>query len=100
MLSDLNKQILIQDQNGNHLDMSDSGISLKSLKNISIQSDQTLSLEGNIGIELKSSGGDISMQGVNIKHAADMTYNVSASESMDLQSGIEMKLRSNMIFIN
>ncbi|MES2554498.1 MAG: type VI secretion system tip protein VgrG [Bacteroidota bacterium] len=100
VMSDKDKMITIQDQNGNVFSLSNSGISMKSPKSISIQSDQILSLEGTQGIQLKSSGGDISLQGMNIEQTADMTYSVDASMSMNLQSGTEMKLRSSMIFIN
>lgn len=100
VLSDQDKMLTVQDQNGNVFSLSDSGISMKSPKNISIQSGQTLSLEGVQGIQLKSSGGDLSLLGMNIQQTAEGRYSAEGATEMELQSGTEMRLSSAMIYIN
>lgn len=99
-LSDNDKQVTLQDQNNNSIVMSESGIEIKSVKSISIQSDQNLTLKGTQGVNIESSAGDVSISGVNIKQTADMEFSAEGNTNATVQGGGELTLKGAMIMIN
>jgi len=100
VFNDKDKQISIQDENNNHITMSANGISLKSPKNISIEADQMVTIAGGQGVSVKASGGDVNISGMNIKQQADMEFSASGSMTAQINSGMELTLKSAMIMIN
>ncbi len=98
--SDEDKEISIQDQNENSIIMSDNGIVMKSPKNITVQADQNLILKGAQGVKMEASTGDVEITGINIKETADSQYSAEGSESAQINSGMELTLKSAMIMIN
>jgi Rhs element Vgr protein len=99
-LDDKNKQIKVNDENGNSMVMSASGISIKSSKNISIEADQKVSIKGKMGVEVESSGGDVSTSGLNIKENAQVEFNAKGSAMATLQGGSSLTLKGAMVMIN
>lgn len=100
ILSDKDKTITIRDQSNNSIVMSDSGVVIKSPKDITIEADQNLILKGNQGVKIEASGGDVEISGVNIKETADSQYSAEGSETAQINSGMELTLKSAMIMIN
>lgn len=100
VLSDKDKKIIVKDQSGNSLTMSESGIEMKSEKDITIQAAQKLTLKGDMGITLESSTGDIEEKGMNIKGTAQMQYSAQGSVSAQVQGGAELTLKGAMVMIN
>jgi Rhs element Vgr protein len=100
IISDKDKKITIQDQNSNSIVMSEDGITIKSPKDINIESDQSLTLKGTNGIKVTSSGGDVETSGVNIKETAQNQYSAEGSMMAKINSGTELTLKSAMIMIN
>ena len=100
ILSDKDKQITIQDQNSNSIVMSDSGIVMKSPKDISIEASQNLTLKGDQGVTISSSGGDVQVDGINIKQSAQMEYSAEGSTTAQVQGGTELTLKGAMVMIN
>lgn len=100
VFNDKDKEISIQDENGSHITMSESGISLKSPKSISIEADQMVTIAGGQGVALKASGGDVNISGINIKQQAEMQFSAGGSEITKIESGMELTLKSAMIMIN
>ena len=98
--SDKDKQISIKDENGNSMLMSQSGIDIKSLKNITIQSDQQISINGTQGITIQSSGGDVQITGVNIRETANVQYSAEGSATAQINGGGELTLKGGMVLIN
>ncbi len=100
IFSDKDKKITLQDENGNSLVLSSDGIALKSPKNISLTADGQVSISGTQGVTVKASGGDVSVSGMNIKEKADMQYSAEGSQMAQINSGMELTLKSAMIMIN
>jgi len=100
ILSDKDKQITILDDNQNSIVMSGSGITMKSQYNITIQSDQQVSISGAQGVSVQASGGDVQISGVNIKETADSQYSAAGNSTAQINSGMELTLKSAMIMIN
>lgn len=84
ILSEKDKGITLQDQNGNKLLMNKDGITIETSKKII----------------LKSSGGDIEMEGVNIKQAAKAQYKAEGKAGMELSSSAIAQLKGSLVKIN
>jgi len=100
VLSDKDKQITIQDDNQNSIVMSSSGITIKSPKDINIQADQKVSISGAQGVSIQSSGGDVTVSGMNISQTAQSQYSAAGNMIAKINGGTELTLQSAMIMIN
>mgnify|MGYP005991925015 CR=1 FL=1 len=100
IFSDKEKKITIKDQNNNCIEMSESGISLKSESTINIESAQTLNLKGATGVNIDAPIGDVQINGLNIKSTAEMEYSAEGSMTASLQGGTETTIKGAMVMIN
>jgi uncharacterized protein (DUF2345 family) len=100
IFSDEDKSISINDQNSNTITMSESGIAMNSNKDISITAKQNLVLNGAQGVQIKSSGGDVQLNGLNIKENASMQYSAQGGESAQVSGGMQLTLKGAMVMIN
>lgn len=100
VLDDESNSISIEDTNGNSLVFSESGLAIKSLKNISITADQELTLSGEQGVSQQASGGDVAIRGMNTKISADMQASMEGSMTASVQGGTELTLKGAMVMIN
>ncbi|WP_420590821.1 phage baseplate assembly protein V [Bacterioplanoides sp.] len=100
VLDDKNKKVAIEDQNGNSLVMGDSGITIKSSKNITLQAEQKVSLKGDQGVSQEASGGDVAIKGMNVKQSADAELSLEGSATAKIQGGTELSLKGAMVMIN
>jgi Rhs element Vgr protein len=99
VISDEGKSILLQDQTGNKLELSESGIVLDSPKDISISAQGKISLDavGKIGI---SSKADINVDGMNVKHNANVGFSAKGSASAELSASGQTTVKGAMVMIN
>ena len=100
ILSDQDKQITLKDQNSNMIEMSESGITIKSPKDINIEADQNVTIKGTQGVKVQAPGGDVEVTGMNIKETADMQYSAEGSETAQVNAGMELTLKGAMVMIN
>ncbi len=100
VLSDQDKKITLKDQNGNCIEMSESGITIKSDKDITVEATQNLTLKGDQGVTIESAGGDVQIKGLNIKHTAEMEFSAEGSMTASLQGGAETTIKGAMVMIN
>ena len=100
IFSDKDKKITIKDQNGNSLEMSDSGITMSSPKDITIKATQNLTLQGTQGVKIESSAGDVSVSGVNIKQTANAQFSAEGSATAELKGGAQTTIKGAMVMIN
>ena len=100
IFSDKDKKITIKDQNGNSAEMSSSGITIKSPKNITIQASQKLTLKGNTGVDIQSSGGDVNSKGININNKANVKFSANGSAQAELKGGAQTTIKGAMVMIN
>ena len=80
--------------------MSSGGITIKSAKDITIQADQKVNINGTQGIQVAALGGDVQVSGINIKENADAQYSVQGGETTQINGGMELALKGAMIMIN
>ncbi|WP_316821914.1 type VI secretion system tip protein VgrG [Pedobacter gandavensis] len=100
IFSDKDKIITIKDEHSNSIEMSSSGISMKSSQNINIHADQRITLSGTQGVVIQASAGDVALTGINIKQEAESQFSAEGSMTVQIKSGMEMSLKSAMIMIN
>ncbi len=100
VFSDKDKMITIRDENANSITMSTDGIAMNSAKNITISSDQLLTLKGAQGVAVQSSGGDVKISALNICETASMQYSAEGNLTAKLQGGTETIIKGAMVMIN
>jgi hypothetical protein len=100
ILSDKDKQIRIQDENQNSIVLSSEGISIKSAKDINIEAGQSVNIRGNTNVGIVSQGGDITTEALNVRQTAQVTYVANGGTTAQINSGMELSLKSAMIMIN
>lgn len=100
IFDDKRKQVTIKDQNENSIVMSKSGIEMRSPKNITVQASQKLTLKGNQGVSIEASGGDVNIEGLNIKNDANVQFTAHGSVSAELNGGAQTTIKAAMVMIN
>lgn len=100
VLSDQDKTMTLKDQNDNRIVMSESGIVIKSAKDLTFEANQKILIKGDQGVTTQSSGGDITTKGVNIKQTADEQYSAEGNATAQVKGGAELVLKAAMVMIN
>ncbi|VAX31034.1 VgrG protein [hydrothermal vent metagenome] len=99
VISDKDKSILLQDETGNKVELSASGIVLDSPKDISITATGKITLEatGEIGITSKA---DVSIAGLNITAEANVGFTGKGSATAELSASGQTTVKGAMVMIN
>ena len=100
VLSDDGKSILLQDQNDNKVELSDSGIVLDSPKDITISAQGKIAMTAVGNIELSSSGGDVTEDGLNITHTAQVGFTAEGNATAELSASGQTTIKGAMVMIN
>ncbi|MFT5822746.1 MAG: Rhs element Vgr protein [Crocinitomix sp.] len=100
VFSDEDKSITITDQNSNSIEMSSSGITMKSPDDINIEATGSLNLKGTQGVNIEASGGDVQTKGLNIKSTANIEFSAEGSATASVQGGAQLTLKAAMVMIN
>jgi len=99
IISDDQKSILMNDQNNNKVELSSSGIVLKSPGDISIQSSSKITIDASAGIEI-SSEADVKMKGLNIDQNADVGFTAKANATAELSASGNTTVKGALVMIN
>lgn len=98
-ISDQNKKITIEDSNRNKIEMSNSGITMDTMKDVKISAKGKITIDGMQGVNIKSSAGDVSGQGLNVKMKANI--NMSAQGTMaELKGTATTTVKGGIVMIN
>ena len=100
VLSDKDKSILLKDQNGNKMEMNSAGITLESPKDVVIKATGKINLEATQGIAAKASGGDVSIEGLNVQAKAQVAFSAQGSASAELKASGMTTVKGSMVMIN
>jgi Rhs element Vgr protein len=100
IFSDKEKKITIKDQNGNSVEMASEGITIKSAKNIIVQATQKLTLKGNTGVDIESSGGDVNIKGLNVNSKANIKFSANGGAQAELKGGAQTIVKGAIVMIN
>ena len=100
ILSDKDKKITIQDQNGNTVVTSADGITLTSKKAIKLDSKDEIELSATKGITLKSSSDTVSLSGKDVEATAKGNFKVTASSGADIKATGTVNIKGSMVNVN
>ncbi len=100
IFSDQDEKITLKDQNDNMIEMSSSGIKIKSGKDINIEATGKVNIKGTQGVSLEASAGDVETKGMNVKTTADIQYSAEGSATAKVSGGGELTLKGAMVMIN
>ena len=100
ILSDKDKGIEIKDANGNSIKMSSSGIEINSNKAVNIKSGQKVTIEGGTGIDVKASGGDVSVKGLNVTNEAQIKFSGKGTAQAELNASGQVTVKGAVVMIN
>jgi Rhs element Vgr protein len=99
VLSDDDKSILLEDQNGNTVKLSESGIALDSPKDISITARGKITLDATDAISITAKA-DFSAQGMNVDLEAKTGLTAKGNASAELSASGNTTVKGAMVMIN
>jgi Rhs element Vgr protein len=99
-LSDKDNSIILADQNGNKIEMTSSGISLNSPKDINIKAMGAITLDAVGKIGVISSGGDIGLEGLNVNAKAKVAFSAQGGAAAELKANGQTTVKGAMVLIN
>jgi len=99
VLNDEKKSILLQDQTGNKVELSESGIVLDSPKDISITAKGKITLEATGEISV-SSQADVSASGMNVNLEAQTGLTAKGNATAELSASGQTTVKGAMVMIN
>jgi Rhs element Vgr protein len=99
VISDKDKGILLQDQNGNKIQTNASGITMSSPKNIEITAQGKIAITATGSLSIKSSM-DVAVEGMSISETADTTFTAKGSASAELSASGMTTIKGSLVKIN
>ncbi len=98
-LSDDEESIVLEDLNGNKVELAPGGIVLDSPKDIAIKAQGKISVEamGEIGVE---SQADVSVKGLNVSQEANIGFTAKGNASAELSASGQTTVKGAMVMIN
>jgi len=99
VLDDKDKSILLKDQNGNSIKLSDSGIALDSAKDITLNAKGGITLDAVNAISITSKA-DVKASGLNISCEAQAGFTGKGSATAELSASGQTTVKGAMVMIN
>ncbi len=100
ILSDKDKSITLQDQNGNKVEMSNAGIAFNSAKDITIKAAGKITLQATQALDAKVSGGDLTLQGLNVSAKGQIGFSAQGSATAELKASGTTTVKGAIVMIN
>ncbi len=100
VLNDDEKSILLQDQNGNKVELADGGVTIDSPKDVSITAQGKITLEAMGNVAVSSSTGDVSVEGLNVGLTAQVGFSAEGSATAELSASGQTTVKGAMVMIN
>lgn len=97
--SDQDQNIMIQDQNENSIELSSSGITIKSASNMNLQAAEAISIKAGTSVTVEA-GESISLQASSITAQAEMEAQIEGGMTTTVSGGEEVSINGAMVMIN
>lgn len=100
VITDKDKGLVLTDQQGNTITMSDAGLTLVSKSALKLTATNDISIEssgGNVNIK---AGADVKMQGLNVNATATTQLALKSSGTAELSAGMQTTVKGVMVMIN
>lgn len=98
-LNDKEKSITVNDSNDNSLKMDDSGITMKSAKDISLTADGKINIKGTDTVNIESTA-DVGLKGMNVQAEADVGFTAKGNGTAELSASGQTTVKGAMVMIN
>ncbi|MZI92919.1 type VI secretion system tip protein VgrG [Vibrio sp. CAIM 722] len=99
VMSDTDKSITLTDQNSNSISMGESGITIKSSKDVTISADSAISTESSSGTTIKATG-DVKISGANVSAEAKTGLTVKGNSTAEVSCSGITTIKGSMVKIN
>jgi Rhs element Vgr protein len=99
VLSDKDKSVLLQDQNGNRILLDPAGITLESPKDITLKAQGKVVVDA-VGAVTVTSKADVSARGLNIACEAQAGFTAKGDATAELSASGQTTVRGAMVLIN
>jgi uncharacterized protein involved in type VI secretion and phage assembly len=99
VLSDDDGSILLQDRNGNKVELGGDGIALDSPKDIRITAKGRITIDAVAGIAMASKA-DVAVAGLNVSHSAGAAFVARGSVSAELSASGQTTVKGAVVMIN
>jgi hypothetical protein len=100
VLNDDAGSVKLLDSNNNMITMSSSGIEIKSVSAVTIKAATDLNMSSETSGSFKVSGGDLSLEGLNVSCNGQMSFKAQGAASAQLTASGEVKVQGAMVMIN
>lgn len=100
VFSDKDKNIMLKDQNGNSIELSSSGIVIKSTKDVTIEAKGQMNLKAKQNLTANASSGDLKMEGINVTCKAQVAFSAQGNASAELKASGQTTVKGAMVMIN
>jgi uncharacterized protein involved in type VI secretion and phage assembly len=98
-LDDKAKAINIVDQNGNSIDMTSSGIDIKTGKDITLKATGNITLDATGKLNLKSAQ-DVAVTGLNITNTANVGFTAKGNATAEVSASGQTTVKGGIVMIN
>jgi Rhs element Vgr protein len=99
VLSDKQQSILLQDQNGNKVELNPQGITIDTPRDLKISAKGTITVEA-VGAISVSSTANAQIHGLNVACEADVGFSAKGSATAELSAAGQTTVRGAMVMIN
>lgn len=101
ILSDQAQSIQLLDQNGNKVELTPSGISLTSPKDITVSATGSISMTASTGsISLTASAADVTASGLNVKCTGQIGFSAQGTATAELTATGQTTVKGALVMIN
>uniref|UniRef100_UPI00404879C5 type VI secretion system tip protein VgrG n=1 Tax=Roseivirga sp. TaxID=1964215 RepID=UPI00404879C5 len=97
--SDKDQSIAIKDQNENSIEMSSSGITIKSASNLTLQAAEAINIKSEAAVSIQATQA-VSAKAVNVSIQADLDALVTGGMTTKVSAGAEVSIQGAMVRIN
>jgi uncharacterized protein involved in type VI secretion and phage assembly len=100
ILNDDEGSVKLADSNSNTIKMSSSGIEINSATAVTIKAGTDLNISATSSGSCKVSGGDLSLEGLNLSCNGQLSFKAQGAASAQLTASGEVKVQGAMVMIN
>ncbi len=100
VLDDDKKSITLTDANKNTVTLDDKGITLDTPKDVTIKAKGKITMEATQNVEIKASGGDVKMAGININAEAQAKATVKGTAGAEISAAGQTVVKGAIVMIN
>ena len=100
-ISDDEKGIILKDQNGNTITTGESGLAFKDCNGNEIKMSQSgIEITSNSNIKVSTSGGDVTVSGLNVTNSAQVAMKSSGQATAEFSASGQTTIKGAMVMIN